>query len=113
MIYLVLSNFNRLIPTLLVVYSAKIAEYEFGINFGQAFYDYSGNGNYGVNGVSYAVDSYDAFLTDRGIYLPALSTACGVSLPSNDFVSKRLALPSTFSLISWVFIESSNQDYSE
>ena len=89
--------------SLWLVYASIIAEYRFGVNFGQVFMDYSGNGWYGVNGDSLSVDSNDVDCTDRGIYFSGGDSR--VEMPSNSKVSGAFNLPSNWSAMMWVNLE--------
>jgi hypothetical protein len=100
--------FQLLCPV--IVLSATVLEYRFGLNFGQVFYDFSNNGHYAVNGLNSSIDSWDAPLTDRGLYMWSNYCNNGVTLPPNDQTSSiSLSLPSSFSIISWVL----SYDYSK
>ena len=66
--------------------SAKVAEYRFGINFGQTIYDYSGNGKHGSN-------QYNFKSTDRGIFFDG---------SANSITMSNLRLPQTCSILFWI-----------
>ena len=79
-------------------FGIKIAEYRFGMNFGQLYLDYSGKDNNAVNGDSYSSMTNDAWPTDRGAYFEDYSRIC---LPANDKVTTGMTLSSTFSILGW------------
>ena len=64
--------------------SSKVAEYKFGINFGQIIYDYSGNGRHGSN--------LHFKSTDRGVYFDGSANSITLNNPR---------LPKTCSIIFW------------
>ena len=71
---------------------ASLVEYRFGRNFGSKFYDYSGNGNHGLNGDGSSPSM--VMSTDRGIYLNGGT--------SHVMVEKQFNIPSIFSVIIWL-----------
>ena len=81
-------------------YSSKLVEYKFGYNFGQIFFDYSGKGNHGQNGISPSSTTADTKPTDRGAFFSD-STSDYIMLPPNSVVTSGLALGSTFSITMW------------
>ena len=62
---------------------ASLVEYRFGRNFGSKFYDYSGNGNHGLNGDGSSPSM--VMSTDRGIYLNG-----GTSIANNTYQYIRI-----------------------
>ena len=87
--------------SLWLVSASIIVEYRFGVNLGQVFIDYSGNGWYGVNGDSLEVeDNSDVICTDRGIYFENAESK--VKMPSNAQVPTALILPSDWLAVMWV-----------
>lgn len=78
----------------------QLVYYKFGSNFGQIFYDYSGNGNHGQNGNSISNITNDIIPTDRGAYYVGVSNY--IMLPPNDKVPTPISLESTFSILLWV-----------
>lgn len=82
--------------------SSKLLEYRFGLNFGQVFFDYSGNSNLGVNGISSGSTIEDSIATDRGAYFGVGNYR--VTLPSND-QSPSVKLRSGFSILFWGIYE--------
>ena len=90
--------------SLWLVSASIIVEYRFGVNLGQVFIDYSGNGWYGVNGNSLQVeDDTDVICTDRGIYFANADSK--VKMPSNAQVTAALTLPSDWLAVMWVNLE--------
>lgn len=85
--------------------SEKILEYQFYKNFGQMFYDYSLNNQFGMNGIVSTKDTSDCISTDRGIYLAKENE---VQLPSNAFQPTIFTLPSTFSIYLWAMVTGEN-----
>ena len=83
-----------------------ILQYNFGSsslassnpNFGQIFYDASGNNLFAVNGNSSSLDIYDTTPTDRGAYFSS-SAYNKITLPPNDFITSAFNLGSTFSIL--------------
>ena len=65
----------ELICLLLAVAEAAsdYGEYHFFKNFGESFYDYSGNGYHAINGATADADGSDALITDRGAYFNGAS----------------------------------------
>jgi hypothetical protein len=80
--------------------ASKILEYRFGMNFGQVFYDYSGNGRHALNGRLSSVDGDDGTSTDRGIYFYNTQ----ITLPSNTIVPAMAPLAPIFSIVTWAMI---------
>ena len=82
-----------------VTIGAKLVEYKFYKNYGQIFYDFSGNSRHGVNGIGTNVDSDDVICTDRGALFTATSDK--VIVPPNNVDSRSFELPSTSSIVFW------------
>ena len=57
-------------PTILL---AALVEYKFWFNYGELFYDYSGNSHYGRNGPSEYDTTKNVYYTDRGAYFNSQS----------------------------------------
>jgi hypothetical protein len=93
----------------LVSSASIVAEYRFGSNFGQVFYDYSGNGHHAVNGLASTSTSQDTIATDRGAYFS--SSGSQILLPPNDKVSSPFFLSTPFSITMWVLPTCSNDCY--
>jgi hypothetical protein len=91
------------------VVASIIVQYKPGINYGQIFYDYSGNGRHAVNGYSYLTTDYDTTPTDRGAYFNS-SGLNVISFPSNDRIPTQFSLPNTFTAYMWVFREENGSD---
>lgn len=89
--------------------ASNIMNYKFGSNFGQAFYDYSGSGNHGVNGNSSKKDPYDILSIDRGAYFSIQHLY--IKLPPNDIVPKSLELNGDFSILMWFNTNEHPSDY--
>lgn len=77
----------------------NLVYYKFGSNFGQIFYDYSGKGNHGQNGISTSSTTADTTPTDRGAYFIGTSY---IMLPPNNVLSTAVSIGSTFSIIIWI-----------
>ena len=50
-----------------------LVEYKFWLNYGELFYDYSGNSHYGRNGPSEYDTTKNVYYTDRGAYFNSQS----------------------------------------
>lgn len=85
---------------------SKIVEYKFENNFGQIFYDFSGNNRYAVNGESSSTTIYDTKPTDRGAFF-SKDSENRIKLPPNDIETSNFYLPSTFSIVMWVMVGNS------
>ena len=85
-----------------LVYAAKLAEYRFGINFGQVFLDYTGNYQTSVSGSSSSStnENNEVFSTDRGLYFDG--TDSRVTNPPNDQQQTAFLLPTNWSAITWI-----------
>ena len=57
-------------PTVLL---AALVEYKFWLNYGELFYDYSGNSYYAINGPSEYDTIKNVYYTDRGAYFHSQS----------------------------------------
>lgn len=88
------------------IISEKILEYNFGKNFGQVFYDYSGNNNHAVNGESSLTVDQDTKPTDRGAFFARDTENC-IKLPPNDLVTNGFFISPTFSIIIWAMVGNS------
>lgn len=88
------------------IISEKILEYNFGKNFGQVFYDYSGNNNHAVNGESSLTVYKDTKPTDRGAFFARDIENC-IKLPPNDLVTNGFFISPTFSIIIWAMVGNS------
>ena len=84
------------------VLGSIIVEYRLSYNYGQVFHDFSGNSLSGVNGISTADTTSDTLATDRGAYFDGATSQ--ILLPPNDSVSTSFTIPSTFSVIQWVYL---------
>jgi hypothetical protein len=90
------------------VFASIMFQYKPGVNYGQIFYDYSGNGRHAVNGYSSLTTDYDTTPTDRGAYFN--STGLNViTFPSNNKVA-QFPLPSTFTAYMWLFREENGSE---
>ena len=85
-----------------------LVKYNFGSNFGQVFYDYSGNGNHGQNGDSLSSDSFDTVPTDRGAYSDGSKY---IKLPPNSKVSSSVNIGTVYSITLWYLPISDNGFY--
>ena len=85
-----------------------LVKYNFGLNFGQMFYDYSGNGNHGQNGDSLSLDSYDTVPTDRGTYSDGRKY---IKLPPNSQVSSSVNIGTAYSITLWYLPISNHKFY--
>lgn len=52
---------------------ATLVEYKLWKNYGELFYDYSGNSGTGINGLSTSDSYQNTFFTDRGAYFTSRS----------------------------------------
>ncbi|OMJ84345.1 hypothetical protein SteCoe_14570 [Stentor coeruleus] len=86
--------------------SEKILEYKFSKNFGQVFYDTSGNSRHAVNGESSLTTDYDTKPTDRGAYFAKDIENC-IKLPPNDFIIENFYISPKFSIVMWIMVGSS------
>lgn len=84
----------------------KILEYKLGVNFGQIFFDYSGNTRHAVNGESSSAITYDTKPTDRGAFFSNGAGDC-IKLPPNDVAINNFFLTQKFSIVLWVMIGNS------
>ena len=84
------------------VLGSIIVEYRLSYNYGQIFHDFSGNSLSGVNGLTTADTTSDTIATDRGAYFDGLASQ--ICLPPNDSVTSSFTIPSTFSVIQWVYL---------
>jgi hypothetical protein len=92
--------------TILIVLASGnsiMMEYRFANNFGQVFYDYSGNGYHAVNGESSLDTINDTFPTDRGAYFGYL-VQNQIKLPPNNLVSSYYSINQSFSASLWVLV---------
>ena len=103
-----------------LVYAAKLAEYRFGINFGQVFLDYTDNYQTSVSGSSSSStnENNEVFSTDRGLYFDGDESR--VTNPPNDQQTAGFVLPTNWSAITWlntistlgiIFRRSDSNDY--
>jgi hypothetical protein len=88
------------------VFSNKLVEYKFGINYGQVFFDYSLNGLNAVNGDSSKSNNLDTTATDRGAFFRDNKNI--ISLPPNDWNTSSFLLPSTFTINIWGYFTTIN-----
>jgi hypothetical protein len=93
-------------------FCSTMIQYRLGINYGQIFYDYSGNGEQGTNGNSHLSKNFDTIPTDRGAYFNS-SEANLITLPSNSKVSTQFTFPNTFTGYIWVFSEANSTSTQE
>ena len=89
--------------------ASNLVEYRPGVNFGNVFYDYSGNGMSGVSGTSSADTTNNLICTDRGAYFSGATKV--LTFPSNNIATTALLLPSTYAIIFWVNIMAYNSAY--
>ena len=82
-------------------FSLEIVQYNFGVNFGQVFNDFSLNNNYAVNGLSSKTIVGDTIPTDRGAYFQIDDNNI-ITLPPNDMPTTGIILQSIFSLTIWI-----------
>ena len=87
-------------------FSLGLVEYNPGINYGQIFRDYSGNGIDAVNGESQYNTDYDTIPTDRGAFFTESGSI--ISLPPNDYISSFLTITPLFSVVAWVNLQASD-----
>lgn len=80
----------------------KILEYRFGENFGEIFFDFAGNGQFGVNGEDVGSRNKNTVPTDRGAYFSVGDSR--VTLPTNELVSSN-PYPAAFSIVFWGLFE--------
>ena len=80
---------------------SNLVHYKFGSNFGQIFYDYSGNGNHGQNGDSTDQDEKDTIPDSRGAYFKDNNRF--IRLPYNSIKDEALSLGSQFSILMWFY----------
>ena len=87
---------------LLVIFaqSSKIVEYKFYKNYGQVFYDYSGNFNHAVNGQDINTTSLDVTSCDRGIFFN--DNTQKITLPPNNVSLSSIKFSKTFTILFWV-----------
>ena len=78
---------------------AKILEYKFGRDYGDKFYDYSGQGRHGTSGDG--LKQYKVKSTDRGVYIQ--NTVNYVSIPNFSF-------PPIYSIYLWLSPKSAGGD---
>ena len=100
-----------LIFLIVLGFGTKLVEYRFYNNYGQIFNDYSGNNWTAVNGISSSDLTDDIIATDRGAYFGYWSVQnwaegggsiyTGITLPKNDVITTKFALPPIFSMIIW------------
>lgn len=81
-----------------MAYSQILLDYRFGKNYGETFYDFSGNKNHGINGNGIA--SYKVKSTDRGIFLTQGINF--ITIPSN------FSYPSIYAVNFWIMSNSTN-----
>ena len=79
--------------------ASKLVEYKFYKNYGQIFFDFSGNSRHAISGASLAEDSSDILGTDRGAYFDGSSDR--ITLPPNEKNTKSLDLPTDFTILFW------------
>ena len=82
-------------------FSLEIIQYNFGVNFGQVFNDFSLNNNYAVNGINSKTTVCDTIPTDRGAYFQIGDNSI-ITLPPNDILTKSIILENIFSITMWV-----------
>jgi hypothetical protein len=75
--------------------------YHFGTTFGKIFRDLDNSDLDAVNGDSIYNDELNVYLTDRGAYFYAESSA--ITLPPNDYCSTSFNFASNFSLFMWIY----------
>ena len=78
--------------------SSTILEYEFSINFGKKFHDYSNNGYDGINGYSISSNNGETTATDRGAYFSSDGSQIQVSDSSKNM--NNFTLQGNFSILS-------------
>lgn len=88
------------ITLLNLVNSAILAQYRFGLSFGQVLKDYTSNARHCINGDSWTTTTNDAVLTDRGAYFSGGSEQ--LTFPPNDKVASSFNIPSTYSIAIWL-----------
>ena len=77
----------------------KLVEYKFYKNYGQIFYDFSGNSRHAISGTTINVDTSDVLGTDRGAFLDGLTDK--ITLPANEKDTRTFDLPSVFTILFW------------
>ena len=88
----------------------KTAYYQFSQSYDQAFNDFTGNGNYAINGGTLKPESSDVCCTGSGAYFDStLSKANYIDLPSNLYKSSNIfGSSNVFAVACWVFPSTSN-----
>ena len=79
-----------------LVNSQILLDYRFGKNYGDTFYDYTGNKNHGINGNG--VSSSKVKSTDRGIFIA--QGAYYISIPST------FSYPTVYAVNFWIMSNS-------
>ena len=77
-------------PTILL---AALVEYKLWLNYGELFYDYSGNSHSGINGFSINDTTKNVYYTDRGAYFDSQSVV---------FVKEFTFYPNPTTVIIWM-----------
>jgi hypothetical protein len=94
--------FGIFFTILVLIRGSDLVRYKFNQNFGEVFYDYSGNYLFSVNGKN-SVDSLrNTIGTDRGAYFSVGNSI--ITMPPND-VSASFEYPAVFSVVFWVLVE--------
>ena len=91
------------------VLGSIIVEYRLSYNYGQIFHDFSGNSLSGVNGMTTADTTSDTLPLTVGAYFDG--PASQICLPPNDSVTSSFTIPSTFSVIQWVYLIRWHHDF--
>ena len=84
----------------LLAQSSKIVEYRFYKNYGQVFFDYSGNFNHAVNGQDINTTNLDVMSCDRGIFFN--DNTQKITLPPNNASLDSITFSQTFTILFWV-----------
>ena len=79
--------------------ASKLVEYKFYKNYGQIFFDFSGNSRHAISGATTSAETSDVLGTDRGAFLDGSSHK--ITLPPNTKDSRSFDLPPAFTILFW------------
>ena len=82
--------------------SEKLLEYRLSQNFGDSFYDYSGNFRNGINGRVVGKDDQDTIPSDRGAYFSGFKSI--ILIPKNDLKEEKIKFDAPYSIVMWTKI---------
>ena len=94
------------------VYSQVEVAYNFYENYGNTYYDVSGNYRHAVNGNSPEEDSQDTLPTDRGAYYDPDSMSSLIYIPKLDAEGGKISFKDTLSIHMWVKLQKSSSSSS-